>query len=80
MFEAHIIDEEREGDKEGEIDNSDEKEDMEDEDGVWNLKINIILKGMVELERIFENDESARHRRPPPKVGNDDCDSFNLGS
>ena len=52
-----MIDEEP---KEGEEKvNSNEKEEMEDEDGVWNLKMNTILKGMVELERIFDNDESA---------------------
>ena len=62
-----------------ENDNLDEKEEMEDEDGVWNLKENTISKGMVELERMFNNDELGWKRRSPPQIGNDDCDSFNLG-
>ena len=31
------------------------------------------------LERMFDKDELEKKRRPPPNVGNDDCDSFNLG-
>ena len=30
-----------------------EKEEIEDDDGIWNLKMNTISKGMVELERKF---------------------------
>ena len=34
----------------------------------------------IELERMFDNDESAKQRKPPLNVGNDDFDSFNLDS
>ena len=59
MFKGKIIDNKLEEDKEGERDNLDEKEEMEDKDGVWNLKMNTIPKGMVELEIMFDNDEST---------------------
>ena len=29
---------------------------------------------------MFNNDKSTWQRRPPPEIGNADCDSFNLGS
>ena len=56
-----------------------EKEEIEDDDGIWNLKMNTIPRGMVELERMLNKDESTKQRRPPPDMGNNDCDSFNLG-
>ena len=62
-----------------EKDDPKKKEEIEDGDGIWNLKTNTIPRGMVELERIFDKDESTKKRRPSPKVGNNDCDSFNLG-
>ena len=39
--------------------NPNEKEEIEDEDSVWNLKTNTIPKGVVELERFFDNYELA---------------------
>ena len=47
-------------------DTPDEKpvdDELEDEDGILNLKTNTIPKGMVELECIFDCDESALNRR-----------------
>ena len=56
------------------------KEEIEEDDGIWNLKTNTIPRGMVKLERMFDKDELVKQRRPPLDMGNDDCDSFNLGS
>ena len=78
MFEGQIIDAEPKGGKQK--DDPDKKEEIEDDDGICNLKTNTIPRGMVELERMFDKDESVKQRRPPLDVGNHDCDSFNLGS
>ena len=56
-----------------------EKEEIEDDDHMWNLKKNTIPRGMVELVRMFDKDESTKQRRPPPDERNKNCDSFNLG-
>ena len=58
MFEGQIIDVEPNGDKEKGDPN--EEEETTDDDGIWNLKKNTIPRGMVELERMFDNDESAK--------------------
>ena len=79
MFKGQIIDTEANGDKEKD-DHNEREEEIVDDDGIWNLKTNTIPRGMVELERMFNNDESEKQRRLSIDIGNDDCDSFNLGS
>ena len=54
-------------------------EQIEDDDGIWNLKTNTIPRGMVELERMFSKDELVKQRISPLDMGNEDYDSFNLG-
>ena len=47
-------------------DTPDEKlgdEELEDEDGILNLKTNTIPKGMVDLEHIFKHNESKLNKR-----------------
>ena len=39
------------------LDDKPKDDELEDEDGILNLKTNTILKGMVELEYIFDHDE-----------------------
>ena len=78
MFEGQIIDIELDGDKEKGDPNEKEEETIDD-DGIWNLKTNTIPRGMVELERIFDNDEATKQRKPPLEKGNDDCVPVNLG-
>ena len=79
IFEGQIIDTEPNGDKE-KGDPNEKEEEIGDDDGIWNLKTNTIPRGMVELERMFDNNESEGQRRPPPKKGSDNCVSFNLGT
>ena len=78
MFKGHIIDVEPDGDKE-KGDPNEGEEEITNDDGIWNLKKNTIPRGMVELKRMFDNDESAKQRRPPLEKGNDDCALVNLG-
>ena len=56
-----------------------EDDELEDDDGILNLKTNTIPKGMVELERIFDRDESTLNRRETQEKGIKECDSYNLG-
>ena len=77
MFEGQIIDTDLEEDKERGDPN--QNNETIDEDGIWNLKINTIPRGMVELERMFDNDDFAKQRRPPPKKGSDECILVNSG-
>ena len=51
-----------------------EKEEIEDDDDIWNLKTNTIPRGMIELERMLNNDELVKQRRPSPDMGNDNFD------
>ena len=77
IFEGQIIDTEPEEDKErGDPDQK--EEEMIGDNGIWNLKANTIPKGMVELKRMFDNDESTKIRRPPPERGSDECVLVNL--
>ena len=46
-----------------------EDHEIEDEDGILNLKTNTITKGMVELECIFDHDESTLNRRMVQEKG-----------
>lgn len=46
-----------------------EDDELEDDDVILNLKTNSILKGMVELERIFGHDESTLNRRETQEKG-----------
>ena len=48
---------------------------LEDRDGILNLKTNTIPKEMVELECIFDHDESALNRRETQEKGIEECDS-----
>ena len=57
-----------------------ENDELEDEDGILNLKTNTIPKGMVELEHIFYHDESKLDRRMAKEKGIEECDSYNLGT
>ena len=58
MFKGQMIDGELDEGKEKGDPN--EKEEIEDDDGIWNLKMNTIPRGMVELERMFDKDESKK--------------------
>ena len=55
-------------------------DELEDEVGILNLKTNTIPKGMVELEHIFDRDESTLNRRVTQEKGIKECDSYNLGT
>ena len=55
-------------------------DELEDKDGILNLKTNTIPKGMVELECIFDHDESTLNRRVTQEKGIKECDSYNLGT
>ena len=61
-------------------DDKPEDDELEVEDRILNLKTNTIPKGMVELERIFDRDESALNRRETLEKGIEECDSYNLGT
>lgn len=64
VFEAQIIDEE-------------ETEEAEfDTKGILNLKTNVIPKGMVELERLFDPDKLSRNQ----STQGNDCEAVNLGT
>ena len=56
-----------------------ENDKIEDEDEILNLKTNTVPKGMVELEHIFDHDESALNKRTAEEKGIEECDSYNLG-
>ena len=60
--------------------NKTEEDELEDEDGIKNLKINTIPKGMVELNFIFNQDESTHSRRNVEEKGDKECDLYNLGT
>ena len=60
-------------------DDKPEDDELEDEDGILNLKTNTIPKGMVELECIFDHNESTLTRRVTQEKGIEECDSYNLG-
>ena len=62
------------------LDDKPKDDELEDEDGILNLKTNTILKGMVELECIFDHDESTLNRRETQEKGIEECDSYNLGT
>ena len=51
------------------FDDKPKDDELEDEDGILNLKMNTVLKGMVELECIFDYDESALNRRETQEKG-----------
>ena len=57
-----------------------EDDELEDEDGILNLKTNTIPKGVVELEHFFYRDESTLNRRMTQEKGIEECDSYNLGT
>jgi len=57
-----------------------EDDELKDDDGILNLKTNTIPKGMVELERIFDCDESELNRRETPEKGIEEYDPSNLGT
>ena len=61
-------------------DDKPEDDELEDEDGILNLKTNSIPKGMVELEHMFDCDESTLNRRETQEKGIKECDSYNLGT
>ena len=61
-------------------DDKPEDDELEDEDGIINLKTNTIPKGMVELEHIFDQDESTLNRRMTQEKGIEECDLYNLGT
>ena len=57
------------------LDDKLENDELEDEEGILNLKTNTIPKGMVELECIFYHDESMLNRRMAQEKGIEECDS-----
>ena len=61
-------------------DDKPEDDELEDDDGILNLKTNTIPKGKVELERIFDHDESTLNRRETQEKGIEECDSYYLGT
>ena len=61
-------------------DDKPEDDELEDDDGILNLKTNTIRKGMVELERIYDHNKSALNRRETQEKGIEECDSYNLGT
>ena len=61
-------------------DDKPEDDELEDDDGILNLKTNTITKGMFELECIFYHDELAFNRRETQEKGIKECDSYNLGT
>lgn len=64
-------------------DNLDDKpkdNELEDKNGIQNLKTNTIPKGMVELECIFDYDESTLNKRMIQEKGIEECDEYNLGT
>lgn len=61
-------------------DDKTEDDELEDEDGILNLKTNTIPKGMFELEHIFNHDESTLNRRETQEKGIKECDLYNLGT
>lgn len=64
VFEAQIIDEE-------------ETEEAKcDTEGILNLKTNVIPRGMVELERLFDTDKLSRNQ----STQGNDCEAVNLGT
>ena len=62
------------------LDDKPKDDELEDEDGILNLKINTIPKGMVELEHIFDRDKSMLNKRMVKEKGIKECDSYNLGT
>ena len=62
------------------LDDKPEGGNLEDKDGILNLKTNTIPKGMVELECIFDHDELALNRRVTQEKGIEECDLYNLGT
>ena len=54
-----------------------EDDELENEGGIINLKTNTIPKGMVELEHIFDQDESTHSKRNLEEKGVEECDSYN---
>lgn len=62
------------------LDDRPKDDEIEDEERIINLKINIIPKGMVELEFIFDQDESTPCKRTIEEKGIKECDSYNLGT
>ena len=56
-----------------------EDDELENEDGILNLKTNTILEGMFELKHIFYHDESTLNKRTVIEKGIKECDSYNLG-
>ena len=46
-----------------------ENDELEDGDGIPNLKTNTIPRGMVDLERIFDHDETMLSRRMTQEKG-----------
>ena len=61
-------------------DNKFEDDELEDEDRIINLKTHTIPNGMVELEHIFDHDESVLNRMETQEKGIKQCDSYNLGN
>ena len=64
-------------------DTPDEKpkdDELEDEDGILNLKTNTIPNGMVELQCIFYCYELTLNRRMTQEKGIEECESYNLGT
>ena len=49
-------------------------DELKDEDGILNLKTNTIPKGMVELEHIFDHDESTLNKRVTQEKRIEECD------
>ena len=54
-------------------------DELEGEDGIINLKTNLIPNGMVDLERIFDWDESTHSKRSIEEKEIEEYDSYNLG-
>ena len=57
-----------------------ENDEIQDEDGILNLRTNTIPKGMVELECSLDRDEPALNRRTTEEKGIEECNSYNLGT
>ena len=60
------------------LDDKPEGDELEDKDRILNLKTNTIPKGMVELEHIFNHDESTLNRKMTQEKGIEECDLYNL--
>ena len=62
------------------LDEKAKNDELEDEDGILNLKTNTIPKGMVDMECIFDHDELMLNKRVVKEKEIKECYSYNLGA